>query len=40
MNIQYPHLYEITNERSAKNQWYFLNGVRAEYALLIFTAVN
>ena len=40
MNIQYPHLYEITNERSAKNQWYLLNGVRAEYALLIFTAVN
>ena len=40
MNIQYPHLYEITNERSAKNQWYFLNGVRAEYVLLIFTAVN
>lgn len=40
MKIEYPHLYEITNERAAKNQWYFLNGVRAEYALLIFTAVN
>lgn len=39
MNIQYPHLYEITNERSAKISG-ILNGVRAEYALLIFTAVN
>ena len=40
MKIDYPHLYEITNERSAKNQKYFLNGIRAEYALLIFIAVN
>ena len=40
MKIDYPHLYEITNERSAKNQRYFLNGIRAEYALLIFIAVN
>ena len=40
MKIDYPHLYEITNERSAKNQKYFLNGIRAEYALLIFIAIN
>lgn len=40
MKIDYPHLYNITNERSAKNQRYFLNGIRAEYTLLIFTAVN
>ncbi|MBJ6545807.1 DUF4231 domain-containing protein [Enterobacter hormaechei] len=40
MKIDYPHLYEITNERSVKNQKYFLNGIRAEYALLIFIAVN
>ena len=40
MKIDYPHLYEITNERSAKNQKYFLNCIRAEYALLIFIAVN
>ena len=40
MKIDYPHLYEITNERSAKNQKYFLNGIRAEYALLIFIAVD
>ena len=40
MKIEYPHLYEITNSRSAKNQWHFLNAVRTEYALLIFTAVN
>lgn len=40
MKIDYPNLYEITNERSAKNQKYFLSGIRAEYALLIFTAVN
>ena len=40
MKIDYPHLYEITNERSSKNQKYFLNGIRAEYALLIFIAVN
>lgn len=40
MKIEYPHLYEITNERSTKNQRCFLNGIRAEYALLIFIAVN
>ena len=40
MKIDYPHLYEITNERSAKNQKYFLNGIWAEYSLLIFIAVN
>lgn len=40
MKIDYPHLYEITNKRSAKNQSYFLNSVMAEYTLLICTAVN
>jgi SMODS and SLOG-associating 2TM effector domain 1/SMODS and SLOG-associating 2TM effector domain 3 len=40
MKIEFPHIYGITNKRSADNQKYFLNCIMAEYVILIFTAVN
>lgn len=40
MDIVYPHLYDITNKRSALNQNYFMRGLMAEYAMLIALTIN
>lgn len=40
MKIVYPHLYDITNNRSTLNQNYFLRGLMAEYIMLVSLVVN
>lgn len=40
MKIEYPSIYDETNRKSARSQTVFLGTVKAEYLILIITAVN